>query len=358
MYHFSADAPGAAALSVTDAPPRIAAVIPARNEAAVIAGTVVAARRTLDTIFVVADGCTDDTAARARATGATVAERTHCGASSKAAALRWFGRHAGAEILRYDVVVVLDADSRLAPDFARALRNHVAPPDSAWQCRVSPADYRDSPVALLAALSETMEQCVADRLRAALGWPVRLRGAGMAFRPDVFLAACRELHTEVEDVALSLVLTARGIPVRPIRAAVVHDPKPRTVEAAARQRARWYRGQWRALWQYRRSAARILLRGPAGWSLLSELFLKPRWLVLFMKFVALLLSVLARQTGASILTAALVAVDLSAYAFAVRYLPAGFPRRVRLRNVWVYIRMWMTAFATAARPSTWLRARE
>jgi len=63
----------------------------------------------------------------------------------------------------------------------------------------------------------------------------------------------------------------------------VYDPKPAGAAAASRQRARWIRGQWAALWSYRQSVVKVLRNGLRGWILLSSLFLKPRWLVMVVK---------------------------------------------------------------------------
>ena len=80
-------------------------VIPARNEAVYIADTVAAAMRLadVDLVVVVCDGCTDDTAAKARAHGAVVVElRTRVG---KAAAM----------VRGADIVNAVDRNSRCRP---------------------------------------------------------------------------------------------------------------------------------------------------------------------------------------------------------------------------------------------------
>ena len=68
------DAPYASSLSITAAPTRVGAIIPAKNEAARIAATIhaVAALPQVDLVVVVDDGSTDDTAAVAQAAGARV----------------------------------------------------------------------------------------------------------------------------------------------------------------------------------------------------------------------------------------------------------------------------------------------
>ena len=65
-------------------------------------------------VHVVADHCTDATAARARAAGAHVHERA-AGPAGKGAAIRWFLDAADDDLAAVDALVILDADSRLRP---------------------------------------------------------------------------------------------------------------------------------------------------------------------------------------------------------------------------------------------------
>ncbi len=90
--------------------PHIIALIPAYNEAARVAEVVHAARAYLP-VWVVDDGSTDDTAARARAAGATVLRQTPN--QGKGAALQAGFRRALAEDIA--AVLTLDADGQHDP---------------------------------------------------------------------------------------------------------------------------------------------------------------------------------------------------------------------------------------------------
>ena len=98
-------------LAVTDAPPRILALIPGYEEGPRIGGVVKAALRHLP-VLVVDDGSTDDTAAVAEAAGARVLRQVPN--AGKGAALRAGFRLALDE--GYDAVVTLDADGQHDPD--------------------------------------------------------------------------------------------------------------------------------------------------------------------------------------------------------------------------------------------------
>ena len=89
--------------------------MPAHNESAAIAATledIKAQLRAGDRLLVVADNCTDDTAAVARLSGAEVVERQDSERIGKGYALDWGLRHLDKD--PPDVVVMIDADCRLA----------------------------------------------------------------------------------------------------------------------------------------------------------------------------------------------------------------------------------------------------
>lgn len=107
----------------TSSRPIVSVVIPARNEAALIAEVVGAVRRQVAPatdveIIVVDDGSTDDTVARARAAGASrVIEMRRPGEVGNPAA----ARNRGAAVSRGDPIVFLDADCVVADGWLAAL---------------------------------------------------------------------------------------------------------------------------------------------------------------------------------------------------------------------------------------------
>lgn len=101
---------------------RVFALVPAHNEAATITTTVHALQaqvRRPDHVFVIADNCTDDTAALARAAGVEVFE-TVGNRDKKAGALNQVLAQLLPELRDTDVVLVQDADSFLDTGFIAA----------------------------------------------------------------------------------------------------------------------------------------------------------------------------------------------------------------------------------------------
>ena len=273
------------------APARIVVVIAAHNEAALLPFTlppVLAQLQPGDELWVIDDGSADGPARVARAAGAQVARRARP-AGSKGQALRWWAAGAGAHVDGTWGVLVLDADSRPGADCVAQLRAALQAGIVAGQALVQPVDYAGGVLRELGACSELMEQLLDDTRRAARGWPVRLRGTGMLLRGDVFAAAVRRLCTRIEDVELTLFVAAAGHGIAALHAAQVLDPKPASSRDAARQRARWLRGQVRVLRMHWRVVLAVAARGPGGWSLLGSVLAKPRSVLVACKLLAALL---------------------------------------------------------------------
>jgi cellulose synthase/poly-beta-1,6-N-acetylglucosamine synthase-like glycosyltransferase len=337
----------------------LAIVVLANDEETVIGRTVESAVQALlpeDKLFVIADHCTDDTEKIALTAGAQVIVRNDGGADGKGNALSWFISKYHQEMIEFSAVVILDADSVIKADFIEVIKRKINHENIAYQCFVYPTFGHNSAIGKLAALSELVDQHITDKFRTTFNWPVRLRGTGMVLRPGILIEVSPLLDTYVEDIALSLLLTAKGVPVERIEHAIVYDPKPDSFITASRQRARWFRGQWRALWQYREEIIRIILKGPPGWSLLCSLFLRPKWLVLMICcLLALVLSPLSWLSlifwsyfigGTTLLLLGILMIPDSRL-----FLPATF-------HIPAYLWMWLQSIILSLQSSTWRRSRK
>jgi cellulose synthase/poly-beta-1,6-N-acetylglucosamine synthase-like glycosyltransferase len=264
-------------------PHRIAFTIFACNESEVIRATLESIKKAMrgsDELFVIADNCSDNTAQIASDAGAKVFIRTNERVKGKGAAIRWFAQLHRDLLNEFDEIVILDADSLLSVDFIEKLEPYLNNDFLVGQCFLQPENFKSSPVSIVIALSELLEQSVFDQIRANFGFSVRLRGTGMVFRPNLLLELCKNIDTEVEDIVFSLLLAEKKIIVRHLRTVNVFDPKPLEVTDASKQRARWFRGQNIALWKFRKDVLRTSFSGLNGWSVLSSIFFKPRWLQL------------------------------------------------------------------------------
>lgn len=198
-------------------------------------------------VHVVADNCSDRTAAVARAAGVIVHERVDAQRVGKgyaldvgmAAALALPGRPD-------DALVVVDADSDLAPDFLRVLAGYFGGGARAVQAYYSVRNAGDSGVAMLRYVALCLYHYLRPLGRARLGLSAGLRGNGMAFRRDVAALGWRA-HGLTEDVEQHFRLLERGIRVTFAPEAVVRAEMPVTLRGAAAQNSRWERGRLEAL---------------------------------------------------------------------------------------------------------------
>jgi cellulose synthase/poly-beta-1,6-N-acetylglucosamine synthase-like glycosyltransferase len=338
-------------------------IIAAHDEAETIGATVVALKGHLgewpsSSLWVVADRCTDATAAEAESAGAQVAERAS-GRLGKGAVIAWWLHRFEAVWRSREAVVILDADSRLAAGSLGAMRDAVAREDkdtAAFQAFVTPDANNSS--GRLSGWSEVLMQRIDDEARRRCGWSVPLRGTGMAFRGRIFADLAPRLHTLAEDLELDVLLASERKRVAFVPGAVVFDPKPQQSAGASRQRARWLRGQLQVLVDYRREIAWSLIKGGlSAWFLLLPLFLRPKVLFIGLRLLLLLISVLIP----SIFWIALAGLTMDAVYYLAGAAMVDNPRRYLFDLLAAprYAAMWFYSFGIAVvrrGERTWLRA--
>ncbi len=348
----------------------MAVVILARDEAAVLGDTLSSLNRLVmpdDRIHVVADHCHDLTAKIARRNGAQVHVRSGGGNCGKGPALAWWMGRTRAQSKGPQIIVVLDADTRVEAGFFRRIRSRFHSGARVVQARIKPVVTSNSPIARLAALSENTEQMVFERIRGALGWSARLRGTGMAFRREVLETAVPKLRTMTEDAELTVLLAAARIPIQFASETFIFDPKPSGQHGAIRQRSRWLRGQAQVLWSHPREVIQLLSQGPRGWSLVAGIAAKPKsffvplqlailmglWSLPPHRFELALPWVLLPVLGGLIL-----ATNILALAYVVLVSPDRQASLLSLLISPVYIMMWLRSLTAAlVSKERWPRAR-
>jgi glycosyltransferase involved in cell wall biosynthesis len=225
----------------------VSVIMPAHNEAAGIARSIAEVKKQLrkrDELVVVADNCTDDTAAIAKGAAAVVLERNDMTRRGKGYALQFALDH-----LQTDppaAVAFVDADCRLSD----GLIDRIA--------RVAIAEKQ--PVQALYMMETPDEAGVKGRV-SAFAWAfmnkarqsgldyvagvTRLTGSGMAM-PWTLASTLNVASGEiVEDLALTITLTELGAPPLLLQDVVVTSDLPSSDAAATKQHARWEHGSLR-----------------------------------------------------------------------------------------------------------------
>lgn len=224
--------------------PAAAVLVPAHNEEAVISQTLEAIRAQLlvgDRLVVVADNCTDGTAAVAASAGAEVLERHDVMHRGKGFALA-HGMAALAE-KSPNIVVLMDADCLPMPGAIPSLIVHAASahkPAQALYLLESPADPR--PRNRVSAFAFLVKNHVRALGAQRLGLPCLLRGTGMAFPWEVIRTAPLATGNIVEDLQLGIDLTLAGHAPVFCPEALVTGCLPSNAAATKKQRTRWEHG--------------------------------------------------------------------------------------------------------------------
>ncbi len=239
----------ARARDVVPPPPalRFDLVVPAHDEEAGIAGTVESLRAVdypaaLRRVVVVADNCSDATAARAREAGARVIERIDPVRRGKGFALE----HGFGLLLaegEADAIVVVDADSVVSPNLLRAFSARLQSGASALQARYGVRNPGDSWRTRLMAIALALFHDVRSQARERLGLSCGLRGNGMCFSTDLLREVPHGAHSVVEDVEYGIQLGEAGHRVRYVEEASVLGVMAAGEQASRPQRRRWEHGR-------------------------------------------------------------------------------------------------------------------
>ncbi len=229
-------------------PYRLAVLVPANNEAALIARCVESlagqdypAERY--DVVVIADNCTDDTAAIAASLGARVLVR-ESDARGKGQALRWAMEQLLNEADPPEGIVVIDADSVVDPDLLRGLTAELSRGAEVAQAEYLALTEDDSLRATLRASSLLLFHRVRFSGRKVLGMPCNLVGNGMLFSSRLLAEHSWTAYTSAEDLEFSIDLRLAGFRPAYAARALVRGPLPTRGKAASRQQLRWEGGRF------------------------------------------------------------------------------------------------------------------
>lgn len=232
--------------------PRIAILIPAHDEGAQIQETVRALAAEVPAggrLIVIADNCSDDTAARASEAGATVIERQDPERRGKGYAISFGLARLDAD--PPDVVILIDADCRISAGgiarLARAATETSRPVQAAY---ILGAPTNPSPVAVVSALAILLRNWVRPQGLHRLGFPCHLTGSGMAFPWRVLREAPETGSNLVEDLVMGIELALTGQAPVSCPEVMITSELPQGREAGMRQRRRWEHGQLETLTRY------------------------------------------------------------------------------------------------------------
>ncbi|MFI8830987.1 glycosyltransferase [Streptomyces afghaniensis] len=238
----------------------VTVLVPAYNEEAGIGSTL---RSLLDSthrelqVVVIDDGSSDRTADIAESTGDPRVEVVRQPNSGKAAALNTGLAHA-----RYDIVVMVDADTVFEPDAIERIVQPLAHPAVGAVSGNTKVGNRRSLLARWQHLEYVFGFNLDRRMFEVLECMPTVPGAIGAFRRDAVIGVGGVSEdTLAEDTDLTMALWRAGWRVLYEESAVAWTEVPTSVRQLWRQRYRWCYGTLQAMWKHRGA---LFAMGPAG----------------------------------------------------------------------------------------------
>jgi cellulose synthase/poly-beta-1,6-N-acetylglucosamine synthase-like glycosyltransferase len=223
---------------------RLTVVMPAHNEASIIASTLRSLLLHLtnsDRLVVVADNCSDQTAAIAAAEGAEVIVRTDLNRRGKAYAVDFAVRHLEPD--PPDIVMVIDADCEVATGSIERLAGLCARTARPVQALYLMHAGKNAGLKMrIAEFALTVRNQIRPTGLHRLGLPCQLMGTGMAF-PWSCISLVRIANGSMaEDYKLGIDLARAGTTPLFCPEALVTSHFPASTEGALGQRTRWEHG--------------------------------------------------------------------------------------------------------------------
>lgn len=147
----------------------------------------------------------------------------------------------------YDIVIILDAGSLVEPEFLQQMNDafESAGTKAIQAHRLS--RNRDTPIAILDATFEEINNSIFRRGHVTLGISAALSGSGMAFDYRWFKENIMKINTGWEDKELEARLMRNNIYTDYFDHILVYDEKTRNTGDFNRQRGRWASIQFRSI---------------------------------------------------------------------------------------------------------------
>jgi len=232
---------------------RIVVMVPAHNEELYLPrllGTLIRQEYPSDRfrIVVIADNCTDGTAAGARSMGVEVFERADPDKRGKGYAIGWVLERL--DLNAAEALVIVDGDSMVGPDFLRQLNMQLERGDEVIQCYNGVANPGHSWFTRLMDVSRTIANEILHPGKRKLGLSSHLMGNGMCFSTRIIRDFGWNAFTVGEDWEYYARLVLTGTPVGYSREARVYHQESVNLRQASSQRLRWSGGRFQVLRQY------------------------------------------------------------------------------------------------------------
>lgn len=232
---------------------RFLVLVPAHNEELLIADTVRAINQANYPagrmhVVVIADNCTDETAAIAREQGARCLERTNDEQRGKPYALNWALKQI--DLSTYDALVIVDADTRIHEDFLRRMDAHLSAGQVALQGYFGVLNPDENWLTRLSLLPGTLKFRLHFPGKEVLGLSCTLAGNGMCFDIALIRRFGWNAFSITENWEYWVQLVLNDVIVGSAPDARIYSQVTRSLRSSRPQRQRWMKGRVQTLLSY------------------------------------------------------------------------------------------------------------
>ncbi len=245
----------------TETKHRYAVLIAARNEETVIGNLLDSIHRQdypadKITVFVVADNCTDDTAAVARKGGAVCYERFDSEHRTKGFALQFLMQNIHRDYGKdaFDGFFIFDADNLLMPDYITRMNEAFDAGEKIVTSYRHTKNLDDNWISASYAIHWLRTVRAEHRARSFLHLATRIQGTGILIHEEL-LRNGWNFTSLTEDRELCAHAVGDGYRISFQYEAVFYDEQPTDLKIALRQRLRWSKGN---LWVFFREGWRLV----------------------------------------------------------------------------------------------------
>jgi len=201
----------------------------------------------------VADNCTDNTAAVAREHGAKVYERHNEQLIGKGYALTELFDHVKGTVGydAYDAYIIIDADNILEPDYVSEMDKCFSAGNRIVVGYRNSKNYGDNWISSGYGLWFLRESRQLNSVRANIGTSCEVKGTGFMFSNEIMKRQDGWIHhLLIEDVQFTVENVLAGEKVSYCHDAVLYDEQPTKFKESWWQRIRWCRGYLQILKRY------------------------------------------------------------------------------------------------------------
>jgi 1,2-diacylglycerol 3-beta-glucosyltransferase len=226
---------------------RFAIVVPAHNEEMLIDRfcrniVKIDYPNSMREIFIIADNCSDKTAAISRSHPVKVLSRFDDVNIGKGYALKWAFENI--QLDSFDAVLVIDADTEVDPSILNELNMLIIGGSQAIQCYETISNRGESWFTQLIFVSRTINSLLYHFAKYKIGLSSYLMGVGMCFRTSLLRKIPWTAYTLSEDWEYTARLIGQNIRIDFAARAKVFPQESRSLRQATSQRLRWSKGRF------------------------------------------------------------------------------------------------------------------